>query len=823
MTGDTSDPFARIKAGAPQPGGANGVRQKPKARQITPAPAGAPPPPGGHPEHGQASAHWPYLDAAGGLLGYAVRFDPPGGKVILPLTWRDDGRGPRWRWAAFDDPRPLYGLRGLAERPGAPVLVVEGEKTAAAAGGRLGAFVAVTWPGGSKAAKKADWSPLAGREVVIFPDADAPGAHAARAVIGLALAGGAKSAVVVDLPPDLPEGWDLADDWPAGFGLAEVEAAIGAARAGGTGKPPLRAPVVGEDGATWPPGYSMGAAGLFWEEGAERRPQWLCDPFEVLGEGRGADGRGWSVVVRFKARDGRETVLPISRSSLGSGGGEARAALADSGLTFNTAQGSRDKLTAGLMRVRGARFVRLVQATGWNEGRFVLPTRTIGPPGGEDLVFTGEAPSLKYGTGGDLDAWREGVAARAEGNALLMFALSCGFAAPLLRQLAAEGGGFHFRGNSSSGKSTLLVAAGSIWGGDPRGGDHGFGHTWRATANALESLALAHNDTLLCLDEFAQVDPTEAGVAAYALANGEGKARLKADGSLRPVAKWLTLFLSSGEVSLSDHMASAVRGGRPAAGQELRLLDIPAEAGRDMGIWERLAEGETPAARSEAVKAAAKAHYGHAGPVFLERLVGEPDAVRLAARLVAAFSEAALRPGDTGQVARAARRFAVVAAAGELAAFWGVAPWRPGDARAAVETVFQRWADAFGRAGDREAREVLRRLRAAIQSEAAMFAPMTDDDTTDTAEPTEAGRDGQARSLKTYGHRWLSGGAVKYLFHQAGWEFVLSGINPSDAARMVLRAGFLETDKDRGDKKSVKIKGSKQRFYCVLGSVLDDE
>lgn len=822
MTTDHRDPFARIKAGGPMSEGSNAARRAGKGRQVSPAPTTAPPPPDLHPQHGRLAARWAYLDQAGEVLGYAVRFDAPGGKVVLPLTLRDDGRGPRWRWSAFDEPRPLYGLRRLAARPGAPVLVVEGEKTADAAGERLAAFVAVTWPGGSKAAKKADWSPLAGREVVIFPDADAPGDQAARSVVTLALAAGARSAVVVDLPANLPEGWDLADEWPTGFGRAEAEAAIGAARAAGMGRPPPPPAIVGADGVTWPTGYFMGEGGLFWEVGGEAAPQWLCDPFEVLGEGRGADGKNWLVVLRFKARDGRETVLPISRASLGSGGGEARSALADSGLTFNTGQGAREKLTAALMRVHAPRFVQLVQATGWHDERFVLPTRTIGPPGGEDLIFTGEAPSLKYGTCGELDTWRETVAARAVGNPLLMFALSCGFAAPLLRPLGAEGGGFHFRGNSSSGKSTLLVAAGSVWGGDPKGGDHGFGHTWRATANALESLALAHNDTLLPLDEFGQVDPAEGGVAAYALGNGEGKSRQKADGSLRPAVKYRTLIVSSGENSLSDHMASAARGVRAAAGQELRLLDIPADAGREWGIWERLAEGETPAARSEAVKTAAKNHFGHAGPLFLERLVSSPDAKTLASRLVATFCEAALRPGDTGQVARACRRFAVVAAAGELAALWGVTPWAPEEARQAVETVFQRWADAFGRAADREAREVLRRLRAAIQSEVAMFAHMTDDDTDEDAAPTGAGRDGEARSLRTYGFRWRTGGEDKFLFHQAGWEQVLSGFNPSDAARMVQKAGFLETDKDRGDKKSVKIKGSKQRFYCVSASILED-
>jgi putative DNA primase/helicase len=79
------------------------------------------------------------------------------------------------RWESWATPRPLYGLQGLAERPDAQVVVTEGEKAADAAGTLLPAMVAVTSPNGSKSAGKADWSPLHGRRLVIWPDADSAG------------------------------------------------------------------------------------------------------------------------------------------------------------------------------------------------------------------------------------------------------------------------------------------------------------------------------------------------------------------------------------------------------------------------------------------------------------------------------------------------------------------------------------------------------------------------------------------------------------------------------------------------------------------------
>ena len=101
---------------------------------------------------------------------------PAGEKSILPLSYCEDDAGRRsWRWQHLPAPRPLYGLDHLVLRAAAPVLVVEGEKAADAAAKLFPDHVAVTSSGGSNAAGKADWSPLAGRQVVIWPDRDAPG------------------------------------------------------------------------------------------------------------------------------------------------------------------------------------------------------------------------------------------------------------------------------------------------------------------------------------------------------------------------------------------------------------------------------------------------------------------------------------------------------------------------------------------------------------------------------------------------------------------------------------------------------------------------
>ena len=820
------NPLDRVKASL---AGAEAARpavgRQSKGRQISPVPDTAPVPPGTFGKLGRPSQRWAYRDAAGQLLGFVDRFETPEGKTIRPLTWRDPGEGARWVQQSVEALRPLYGHEVLAARPTAPVLVVEGEKAADAARERFPELVVVTWPGGAKAVGKADFSRLKGRKVAVWADADEPGRDAAKAVARLARSARATSVAIVQLPLGLPVGWDLADDWPAALGAAEAARLIEVAlnpSSSSEREPAIQGP--DESGVFWPPGFRMDpVSGLWWTERGDR-DQWVADPFEVMGEARDSSGRGWSVVVRVKARDGRMSPVRISRGSLASGGGDARRDLADAGLRIATGQGIRERLAQALMRVSGpdGRFITLTDATGWQDGRFVLPLQTIGPIGGEEVLFTGDASALKYGTRGDCAQWRREVAARAKHNPLFMFALSLAFAPPLLKLLEAEGGGFHVRGNSSTGKSTLLVAAGSVWGGDPNGGQHGFGHTWRLTTNALESLALAHNDGLLVLDELAQIDPREAGVAAYALANGDGKKRLRPDATLRQPVRWRLILLSSGEIGLADHVASDGKGGRVAAGQELRLIDVAADAGAGLGIWSRLDEGETAGGRSTATMAAAKAHYGHAGPQFLEKLTADRATMIEKARTHRAlFLEEARRVGDTGQIARAADRFALVAAAGELAAELGIAPWAWSDATQATLFVFERWAADFGRNNSREERQILERLRDFIQTRGSEFvgADRGVDDGLD--DPTaEAPR---ARSMRTSGVRHHHEGRLYFLIYPGAFKEALKGFDPKEAARVLKRRELLLTDSEPGRlTKKKKHDGEATNFYWVSARILGE-
>ena len=167
-----------------------------------------------HPQHGMPSFVWYYYTASGAPLGMVYRYDLAGGKLILPMNWCVSSKGrTEWRFKGFSNPRSLYRLEELAKRPSAPIIIVEGEKTADAAAILFPDYVAMAWQGGSKSPQYADVAPLKGRDVILWRDNDQPGIDAMQRMAEN-LKGIASRVRHVDVPASLPEGWDLADSIP---------------------------------------------------------------------------------------------------------------------------------------------------------------------------------------------------------------------------------------------------------------------------------------------------------------------------------------------------------------------------------------------------------------------------------------------------------------------------------------------------------------------------------------------------------------------------------------------------------------------------------
>jgi uncharacterized protein (DUF927 family) len=663
-----------------------------------------------HPAFGEPTQVWVYKGRGGELLGYVARFDVATGKQILPRTYCRLVDGSKaWRWKGFLAPRPLYGLDSLVVHPEAPVLVVEGEKTADAAAIHFPDHVVVTWPGGSNAYRKVDWTPLADRRVVLWPDADVAGHSAMTEIADLLMRAGAAEVNEVCLPENVPEGWDLADPLPGNLDAPEIMASAA----------PAAQPF------HWPPGYSMKGRGLVWRDPLdEDKPEWLlAGPFEVVAETRDQDGGSWGVLLQWYDHDQRRHRFALPRSMLAGDGADARRALLDGGLYVAPTRGSRERLTALLTSVHSPARVTATSRVGWHGSTFVLPDECIRHSSGEEVMLqTAGAIEHTFHQRGTLREWQDGIARYAVGNSRLAFALSTAFAAALVKPCEAEGGGLHFRGASSIGKTTALSVAGSVWGGGEPGG---YTRSWRATSNGLESVALGHCDALLCLDEMAQVSARDASEVAYMLANGSGKSRSARDGSGRRSARWRVLFLSSGEIGLAEKVAEDGRGKQLTAGQQVRIVDIPADAGAGFGLFEELHGFPSAEALSSHLRLSATTFYGVAARRFLVSIIGDLHAVRTAAKgHTQDFVLRYVPDGADGQVHRVAQRFALIAAAGELAVAAGILPWKAGEATKAAVRVYRDWLVTRGGVEPAEIRAGITQIRAFLLAHGmARFVP----------------------------------------------------------------------------------------------------
>jgi putative DNA primase/helicase len=430
-----------------------------------------------------------------------------------------------------------------------------------------------------------------------------------------------------------------------------------------------------------------------------------------------------------------------------------------------------------------------------------LPSETIGPVAAETVILEGAA-SAPYEVRGTLADWRAGVGALASGHVLPQLPISAAIAGPLFALAGGEGGGVHFHGLSSKGKTTILQAAASVWG---RGASDGYMRTWRATANGLEGGAALATDTALVLDEMGVLDSREAAAAIYALANGGGKQRAGRDGALREPKSWRVSIVSSGEIPFEAKLTEGKSKAR--AGQMIRLLDIPADRGLGFGVFDNGGATGDASKLAGAIKNGASAAFGTAGPEFVRRIIQEGVSGDDVRAIVANFVKTEVRPGADGQIERVAQRLGLIAAAGELAINLGVVPWQAGEARGAAAWAFRAWLANRGGLGPAEARQAVAQVRLFIEQHGdARFDPL--DKPEAKPSPNRAGwrKDvGEVRQWYIPPETWKSD--------------ICSGLDPIFVARTLAERGLIEKPRD-GFQKPTRINGDLKRVYVVTARIL---
>lgn len=554
----------------------------------------------------------------------------------------------------------------------------------------------------------------------------------------------------------------------------------------------------------FPPGYTMKKDGLHLDDEGL-----IASPFEVIAQTRDKNGNAWGKLLRWNDDDGQPHQVAVANGMLAGDGTEVRRMLMDGGLMIAPGRKRREALLTFLLTVRTDRRARAVTKVGWQDGAFALPDRTIEAQGGQLVVYQGTAAlDHQYREAGALEDWQQSVARFGIGNSRIALAISAAFVGPLLATVGEEGGGIHLRGASSIGKSTALLAAASIWG-PPE-----FVRQWRATQNGLEGLAEQANETLLILDELAQLDEREAGSVAYLLANGTGKSRASQTGEARAAKRWVTFFLSSGEISLADHARSSGQNKRSPAGQEVRILDIDADAGKGLGLFDTIGSYASGEVLSREIKAGAAQFYGVAGPAFVRKLIGQLDLVAtIVRRGIDAFVAANLPPDANGQVARSCRRFGLIAAAGEVAAKLGILPWREGVATEAATQVFASWLDARGGAGAAEDGATIDQIRDFLVTHGqSRFQSVSGE--------------GQTIVHNRAGFwRADAGGNREYIIPASSWPEVCRGApgGPKTVSALLLRRGHLSAGNDGKASVSMTVPGMpKTRCYVVNASLFED-
>jgi putative DNA primase/helicase len=547
----------------------------------------------------------------------------------------------------------------------------------------------------------------------------------------------------------------------------------------------------------------------------------VSGPFEVLGLVRDTTSSGWAHLLRWRDADDHQHEFIATDKQLLSEHDVVCGDMAEQGLRIN--KGQQGNLARYILGSTTDDRLTLVYRIGWHEigsrNVFVLPSQVIGDPPGRVVYEGGQRRQEEYSAYGSLAEWQHGLSALAQGHAMAALAISAAFAGPLLHLAGLESGGVHLFGNSSTGKTTLLKLAASVW------GDSGLVRSWRATANGLEGVANRTSDVVLILDELGQLDSKDAATALYMLASGVGKIRMNRNATLQDIKRWRAFMLSSGEMTVETKIAQ-LRGAKAYIGATLRLLNVAGDRGLGFGVFD--SAGPTGDIRDllKDFNSTVTSAYGVAGPAFVGALASRAEAGEAIHNAIDHFVTTNLEAGASGQVERAAKRFGLIATAGELATEFGITGWAPGTATAAAADAFKKWVEVRGGDGKEPAED-----RAAIRQVTPLivnFGESRFDELDERGFKVVFDSDAEGwnsppprRSLVRLGWRKGQGDNQIWMIEDAVWESEFcKGHDPVQVSKALARHGMLKCAKGRFTYAEPFEGKRNKRFHVVTAKIL---
>lgn len=575
--------------------------------------------------------------------------------------------------------------------------------------------------------------------------------------------------------------------------------------------PQLNAPMVDGDGR-----FELYHDGLFFvrynlDDPANityKSKSFVCSPIEVIAKTRDTSSGTWGRLLQWHDDDNILHQWSMPLSLLQGDAREYRRELASQGLNITTNPKQRSYLDTYIQNYPIHKRALCVDKLGWHGEQYILANGSIGGDDKQITVYqSANAINSTLAQQGTLAQWRDNLCKPLAEQSRFVFSIACAFAGQLLELLDDDGGGFHILGSSSMGKSLSLKTAASVW-----GKPDSYTKTWRSTDNALEGTASEYNDSFLPLDEVSECDPKIIGKSSYMLANGQGKGRSTTTGHNRIAKTWRIIFLSNGEESLQNLMAQA--GQKTNAGIEVRIAHIDADAGKGLKTFDSLVLAKTGAAQADKIKELSYSYYGSAGIAWLEHITNDKAATTATAR--ALVSDFMSQYSDLApQAHRVAKRFAIVAAAGEMATSADITGWQAGQATTAVRVCLDNWLDNYGRDGEHEQRQIIKHIQAFIEQHGSSRFEPRHSHTCADFEPKTSNRVGY-RNIKTGDYYFMINTFDTQVCQPFSSKAVLQVL---DDANLLLR--------NQGDRKAYRSPETlfinRDPFYVVKASILSYE
>ena len=242
---------------------------------------------------------------------------------------------------------------------------------------------------------------------------------------------------------------------------------------------------------------------------------------------------------------------------------------------------------------------------GWQrDGSFIAGRRTIGESSttfhandaGDDQIADFVTSS------GSFEKWAESLD-WLQKYPRVQLAIYAALAPPLLDFMGIQNFILDWSYRTSTGKSTALNVAASVWG---RPGPGRYVGTWNTTRVAIERRAAVLSGLPLILDDTKQAPVFQGQCLVsqiiYEIASSSGKSRGSVKGT-RHTERYNTVLLTSGESRIIDYSKD---GGT---------------AGRAISLWGHPFDGDDVSTEIGAMNIKIAHHFGHLGPLFIEYLL----------------------------------------------------------------------------------------------------------------------------------------------------------------------------------------------------------